>query len=207
MTKDAAAIRDQLGRNPPVFPTLVSGFDETLALEEGPTKTETNSIGTSFILGHPVNGVLGTSTLGEAGRVLVLVRIVNPNRIFHEHFRTTLYKGVPFTADWNTTLFRLAMTTETSKAQLYNKVATFTSIAFNDGTVVRATVVCTETKFANDLIRYFMRTDPSNDWEEVTKGVEHNFTNAGVNLQLRVIMIGNGANETFLEDLDVAYEI
>jgi len=205
MSKDTAAIRDQLGSNPEVFPTLISGFDDTFGIEEGPTKLTTDAIGTSFVLTHPDNAILGTTGLGSNGRSEAIVRVVNPNKIFHEHFRDVAYKSTPITADWDISNYRLTMTSATDRAVLYNSVATFDNIAFNDGTVSKVTVSCAETKFGGDVIRYFLRTSVSNSWEEATLNNQLDFTNTGTALQLRIVFVGNGANTTYLEDLDVSY--
>lgn len=212
ISKDTASIRDQLGNDPDTFPVLNSDYDETVGLEEGPTKISSNTIGHSWIVGSPTNGIVGTNTgtedgqqqvVGGAGRVESISRIVNPNRTFHEHFRDETFKGSPFTATWDTTNFRLAMNTETDHTQQYVTTATFLAISKNNGTVSRALLSCTETMWGNDVARYFIRTSTTNGWEEVVNGNRFTFTNTGSEVQVMIVFAGNGGSSTYIEDLDI----
>ena len=84
--------------------------------EENTTIGKTNTIGHSFILGHSVNGVLGVANgvdgqqviLGEAGRDLTIVRVINPNKTFKEHFRDTTFDDGG-DMNWDTTNHRLSL--------------------------------------------------------------------------------------------------
>ena len=101
-TKDAIGDRDTTKQ-------LVLFRDtETINIEEGPSSHEYQLIGSAFILGHPVNAVLGTSTLGVGtmGSYVVL-RVTNPLNIFHEHLREDFFKATATTANWDTTNFRI----------------------------------------------------------------------------------------------------
>ena len=208
MSKDTAAIRDQLGNDPDTFPLLNADHYENFGLEEQSTIWSTETIGDSFILGHSANGVLGTSELGESGRTTTRDIVTNPNQVYHEHFRTTEFKdtSAPNTADWNTTLFRIAMTTETSHATMYNTVSTSLPISYNEVTqITTALLSCTETKYGSDVIKYYLSADNGSNWEEVTNGEIYTFVNTGGTLLFRVIFIGTGANETYIEDIDISY--
>lgn len=211
MTKTSAAIRDQLGNDPDTFPVLNADYTETLGLEEGPTVISTQTLGNAWIVGSSTNGLVGTNTgtqgggqqvVGSNGRTTTVQRVVNPNRVFHEHFRDETFKASPTTAIWDTTNFRLALDTS-GVGPTKVRVATFSSISLNNGTVTKALLSCTETIWGEDTIRYFIRTSTSNDWEEVTNGEEYTFTNVGSDIQLRIVFTGNGGNDTYIEDLNV----
>ncbi len=217
MTKDSAAIRDQLGNDPDTTFYLNADYFETVGIEENSTIIKTNTIGHSFVLGHLTNGVLGTANgvdgsqlvLGDAGRSgEIVIRVVNPNNTFREHFRDIIFKDSPTTANWDTTNFKLAMSTSSNHSIPYNSIATFKSIFLNLATISSAILTCTETKWnPNDIIKYFLSANGGSNWEEITKGIEHFFTNTGQDLRIKIIFFGNGGNDTFIEDLQVQYVI
>lgn len=100
MSEETAEIRDQLGNNPETFPVLVSGFDETLAIEEGPAKFTVSAIGESWIVGSSTNGIVGPNTgtqsgaqqvVGSSGRTDTVIRVINPFNTFRERFRFNTY--------------------------------------------------------------------------------------------------------------------
>ncbi|KKM91341.1 hypothetical protein LCGC14_1229520 [marine sediment metagenome] len=217
MSKDTAAIRDQLGNDPDITFFLNADYFESIGIEENSTRVMTNTLGEAWIVGSSTNGLVGANTATQSGSQQVVggsgrsgevvIRVVNPNNIFREHFRDIVFKDTdaPNKADWNTTLFRLVMTTKTSKKKAYSTITTSKTI-FTDGkTVSKATFNCNETKWGNDVINYHLSTDGGSNWEEVTLGIEHIFTVTGTDLRFRVMFIGNGANETYLEDINIRY--
>ncbi len=219
MSKDTAAIRDQLGNDPDETFFLDADYDESVGVEGGPAIVQGNTYGNSWIVGSSTNGIVGVNTgtegggqqvVGASGRVLTTVRIVNPNNVFHEHFRDTDFKDTdePNTADWNTTLFRIAMHTSDDHNQAYNTISTFKSIFLNVQTIIRATLNATETRWnPNDKIAYFLSSDGGSNWEEVTVGIEHVFINQGQDLRIKVVFFGNGGASTYIEDPQVSYVV
>jgi len=216
MSKDTAAIRDQLGIDPDIIQIPNFNYNQTIQMVELSAVISGSGIGHSTICGSSTNGIVGVNTntedglqqvVGGAGRGQAVQRVVNPNNTFREFFRDTDFKDTDevATADWNITLFRIAMTTSTDKQIAYNTVVTSKSIFFNAQTVFKVTVTAKETKFGNDLIKYYVRADNDSDWEEVTKGIEYTFKKPGVDLRFKVILIGNGANDTYLEELNISY--
>lgn len=91
--------------------------DETIRVEEGPTKISSSYIGHSRIYGHATNGVYGAPALGvdgvqvvygDAGRVTAVVRVVGPNMTHKERFYFTHFRNTGGTSmTWDTTLHRL----------------------------------------------------------------------------------------------------
>lgn len=194
---------------------LLKKINETLRLEEGSSIISTQEIGHSFILGHSINGVLGVANgtdgqqiiLGDGGKgASVVVYVVNPNNTFNEHFSSTTFSTSPTTANWDTTNLRLAMHTSNIHTTIYNTVATLSSIFLNNQTVLSATVNATETKFiTTDLIKYYLSADGGANWEEASIGVGHAFTATGQDLRVRIVFIGQGGCDTYIEDLQITY--
>ncbi len=217
MSKDSAAIRDQLGTNPETIFLLNADFFEELGVEEQSTRVSTKTLGNAWIVGTTTNAIVGTNTgtqgggqqvVGGSGRVTTLQRVVNPNNTFREHFRDDTFKDGSGgnTASWDVTNYRLAMSSVDDQGQVYNTVATFGEIFLNSQVVLRATVNCTETKFnPNDVIKYFLSANGGSDWEEFTLGVEKSFGTTGQDLRLKILFFGNGGLQTFVEDLSVEY--
>lgn len=86
-------------------------YYENLGVEEGPTQLKTRNIGTAFILGHANNGVLGTSALGIGTMTAWTInKVVNPNNIFHEHFRFSDFNDTNnTTGSFSTTYFNVCL--------------------------------------------------------------------------------------------------
>ena len=117
-----------------------------------------------------------------------------------DFFSTTL-KDSSTTADWNTTLKRLAMTSDTSKSKVYNTMALTKRLTEHGKSISSITITADETIWGNDLIKYFISSDDGTNWEEVTVDVAYTPQFLGNQLKIRVVFIGNGANETWLDNL------
>jgi len=74
--------------------------------------------------------------------------------------------------------------------EIYNLsgVAQSTKINTITDTIVRATLTATDNQPSNTPITYYMSVDGGSHWEEVTKGVEHNFTYTGNNLRWKAAL-------------------
>lgn len=112
MSKSLQQTKDNIGKRDTTRNILLKRNSEKVLIEENTTVIKTDTIGHSFILGHSVNGVLGTANgvdgspvvLGESGRTETIVRINNPNNTYREHFRDDTFEdSVNTTADLNTT--------------------------------------------------------------------------------------------------------
>jgi hypothetical protein len=130
--------------------------------------------------------------------------ISNPNNTFKEHFITTLFKGSPCTSNWNITLNRLEMSAGFDPTQIYDTVATFNQIYGDTITIYSVTLNCTETIFSTDVINYYISTDNVN-WQQIYKGVTTTLSVPGTKLYLMIEFLGQGGNQTYIEDLSVAY--
>lgn len=219
MTKDTAAIRDQLGIDSDTTFYLNADYSEDIIIEEQSTKISTKTLGNAWIVGSSTNGLVGTNTgtvgggqqvVGGSGRVTTLQRVVNPLNTFREHFRDTIFKddGAVNTADWDTTNYRIAMSSDTQHIVVYNTIATSSEIFYNQETIIRAKLDCTETKWdGGDQILYYLSADGGGTWEEVTRGKEHSFAVTGQDLRFKIVFVGLGGSLTYIEDLQIAYII
>jgi len=216
MTKDTAAIRDQLGIDPDTYQYLNAYYNETLGIEELANVVKTHTLGHAWIVGSTTNGLVGANTateggeqqtVGGGGRVKTIQRIVNPNKVFNEHFRDIDFmdEDSTNTAHWDIVLFRLAMANSSDHFRAYNTIATTSAIFYNSETVTKARLDCVETKFAGDTIIYYLSADGGVSWEEVELGESHSFTNTGTDLRVRIMFAGIGGIDTYIEDLKVSY--
>ena len=218
MSKDTASIRDQLGINPDIIQIPNFNYNQTFQIIETPLVASTKTLGHAWIVGSSSNGLVGANlgteageqqVGGGAGRVETIVRVVCPNNTYREYFRDTDFKDTsqPNTADWDTTNYRLAMSSSTNKNRAYNTVATSKSIFLNSQTIFKATVSATETKFDKDIIKYFLSADSGSNWEECTLNEEHSFSVTGNDLRFRVVFFGNGGSLTYLENIKISYVV
>lgn len=211
-------LKDQYASLAQVFQFGIWDAKFKLYFEELPTIVTKDTIGHSWIVGSSTNGLVGTNTgtqdgqqqvVGGAGRTQTAVRVLNAGNKFREHFRVTTFRddGAPNTAYWDTTYYRLRMSSSTDHSRPYNTIATFSSIFLNSETISRATIFARETKFGNDEIHYFLSADGGGTYQEFNLNTEGTFNVTGTDLRLKVIFIGNGANETYLTDLRVEYVV
>ena len=77
-----------------------------------------------------------------------------------------------------------------SSAFVYKEAASST-IDYNNGTIIKATLTATEVSTGDYNLSYFMSADGGIHWESVTNGVEHTFTNTGTDLRYKIT--GTGA--------------
>lgn len=191
--------------------------DVLVSQKMGRVRVRTDTLGHSFILGSAGNGVLGVNTgtedgeqqvLGEAGRVETVVRVVNPGLTMIERFEFTTFKDASnTTADWDTSNSRLAMSSSGDHMVAYNTVATSLSVFLNVEDVVSVTLTADETVYGSDQILYYLSANGGGAWEEVTNGTAHTFVNSDNDLRFKVVFIGNGGADTYIENLQVVYVV
>jgi len=174
------------------------------------TKTGTfNGATNGNLFGQTKYGAINKTTLFqvyEIDRYIILGGAGDATQHFIERFGNTTYQASPTTANWDTTNLRLAMDTSDNHSTAYNTVATFSNISDVTDNIISATLTCTETKWnPNDVIKYFLSANGGSDWEEVTRGTAYTFTNVGNDLRARILFLGNGGVDTYIEDLEVRY--
>lgn len=130
----------------------------------------------SFILGNPDAGILGESQLGSQTSEWERIRVVNPNRNYIDNLYSTTFKDTSSTtASWS------------GDGQIVfgtsSETATSLSIYKNQETITSATLTATET--GSGSLTYFMSADTGSNFETVTNGEEHEFTNTGQDLRFK----------------------
>ena len=159
-------------------------YNETVIVEEGATRIQTETIGNSWIVGSSTNGIVGTNTgtqngsqqvVGGAGRVTTLAGVVNPENRFIDRFNFDDY------IDTGNTTATVDTSTDYQIEFTDAEVAQSEVIAYQDGTTIRRANLTAETNGAGSLA-FQMSADNGSNWENVTSGNEHTFTNTGEKL-------------------------
>ena len=164
-----------------------------ISQKQGRIKVRTRTIGHSFIIGSIINGKIGTNTdtedgqqqvIGSAGLGSMTIQsIVNPNDIMIETFNFTTYKDAGnTTATWDTTNEECSFTN--------GEVAQSLAV-YKNTTKTKATLTLED----NTNLSAEMSMDGGNNWESVTIGTEHTFTNTGSELLWRLTASGNATTE------------
>jgi len=149
-------------------------------------KLERREIGTSFILGHSDNGILGTSTLGDQRATAADIRITNPysakDKYDYVHKEKFVDSEFEDTANsngiWNTTTNILELGSVGSSGRSDNIHA--------DETIASAEMNVTYTGTSGSGMSLYMSPDDGSNWEGVTTGSEHAFSNTGTQLRWRI---------------------
>lgn len=147
----------------------------------GPTGTN------CFILGHPVYAELGTSQLGDndisAEADLFVQQYEN---VYTEDFIDADFEDTSGTAAWSTT----GVLTFTG-----SQTALSTAIDKDNGTITSATMTITVNSGSANLT-YYMTANGGSDWESVTNGVAHTFSDTGSDLRWKIVSSGNAEVES-----------
>lgn len=136
----------------------------------------------SFVLGHASGGVLGTNKLGDRRQAEVTTFVQQYEDTYTEDFIDDDFESSNTTADWSTT---------GSADFTSGEIAESESIDYNSGTITTAKLTSTEVSGSFD---YEMTADGSN-WESVTSGTAHTFTNTGTDLRWRATENAAGTGE------------
>jgi len=134
----------------------------------------------SFILGHSGAGILGTSKLGSNVSSWETTRVVNPNRKYIDNLLGTTFKDTSSTATW------------TGGGQITftgGETASSLTIYMNNETVSSATLTAVD----SGSIDYYLSADGGTNWEKVTSGISHTFTNQGTDLRWRATSTGSAS--------------
>jgi len=134
-----------------------------------------NTTNISFVLGNAAAAILGTSKLGSQSSAYSLIRVVHPSRIYVDTLYTTFFKDT--TAATNATWGTTGTVTFTGG----NLTATSLTIYKNNETVTQAKL----TAIDSGNVVYQMSADTGSNWETVTSGTNHAFTNTGQEIKWR----------------------
>jgi hypothetical protein len=169
------------------------------------------AIGSHFTLDHPVNGILDSAVLeldtGLGARVCPYIVI---NSDFYYQLSTdfsSTYKAVAGTANLDTTTARLRMSSLSTHLPktTYQDIGSFTYDS--SSTIIGVTVTASETRWnPTDVIKYYVSFDNRVTWTEVSLGVEATNT-SGHTGYVRVVFIGNGNKDTYIDNLTVVFSV
>lgn len=183
-------VKDQLGRpNDTTFTT--KRFKEPIKIRNTVFRVFTKTLGNAWIVGSSTNGLVGANTstqgggqqvVGGNGRVQTLVQVSNKDKTYIDDFTTNMFKkSSTTTADWDASSGKLKFTS--------GEVAESEPIAYKDGLITFATItIDLSTGSSSDLT--VQLTADGNNYETVTLGEKHSFTNIGETLQFKITSSG-----------------
>jgi len=212
VSNNLRSLMETLQQNQDILIHVLDGLDTTYSYETRyliEQKQEMNYPALTGIFDDDTNGILGTNQLNSyTGDGFVTSQVIQHNGIYVEDFHDTDFKDTTLdTGYWDTTNKRLAMTSSTDQTQVYNTINQSEYIFKNLTTpITKAKLTGDETKFGNDTVLYYLSNDGKNTWEPVTNNVSHTFTNSGLSINWRILFVGNGANQTYIENLEVVNE-
>ena len=140
----------------------------------------------AFILGNSAAGILGSSPLGSQLSDFEIYGVDNPNGIWREALRTNTFEDTTnTTATWDTTNFRWSFTT--------GQIIQTSLISYNETvTIVNATLNIESSQITNPSnLTYYLSADDGTNFEQVTLGTQHVFTNTGKKLKLKIVASGS----------------
>lgn len=192
-TKDAIGPRDT------DKDLVLKRVSEKINVEENATRVRTNTYGNSWIVGSSSNGIVGTNTntqnglqqvVGGAGRTETVVAVSNPNNTHRERFLFNRFEDTGnTTADWDTTNNQAVIET--------TEVLQSLSIYLGDDNISQALLTIEGTNTSNAT--YELSPDGSSNWETVTLGTTHTFTNQGSDLRYRFTASGATVTVTLIK--------
>jgi len=184
-------------------------FNEHLPIKEGSTRVRVRSIaGTiliwgnvgfgqwgsynwgsaanvSFILGNYLAATLGTTELGSRASAWELSRVISPNNVWKEALRTDTFEdSTATTATWDTTNFRWTFTT--------GQIIQTSEIYLDSTTLTSATLTIQSSRITSPgNLAYQLSADGGTNWETITLGTKHTFSNTGIDLRLKITASGS----------------
>lgn len=198
MGKDTARINDQLGKNPETFPILNANSQESVMIEEGPTKITTSGIGHSWIVGSATNGIVGANTntadgqqqvVGSAGRVTTVQAVYSPNNIYTERFRFSDYVlASKTTANYDVTTAHRIEFTGIQTAQSI----TIAKQTLSENSFVQGKMIITGSTTAVNHYQLFLSANNGANWNPVTSSVWATFSPAGRTIRYKILSTESG---------------
>jgi len=147
----------------------------------GRLRTRTNTLGNSWIVGSSTNGLVGTNTATQGGgqqvvgadsRVMTIVGVENTSDTFYERFNFNTY------IDTSTTTATPDYTnedTDFTSSEILQSLACY----YGSSTITKATL----TSDSTTNLTFKLSSDGGSNWETVTSGTIHTFTNTGSDLR------------------------
>lgn len=83
-----------------------------------------------------------------------------------------------------------------------------TAAGATGGSIIAATLSATETLAGSDTFTWYLTADGGSNWEQVTNGTRHVFTNTGSDLRWKAESLNpTGGANTYFELVKVRYEV
>jgi hypothetical protein len=169
---------------------------EVVKVEEGPTKVTLVGGGHAWIIGDPVNGVLGTANGVDGSQILVgsanlgtgssVNYVFNPNNLFNERFNFNTYI--------NTGSSTGAQTAASGTYTLDNGEVLQSQTIFIDQTnnvyTVRVNVESDHNSYLTPQVRCLTRSGSAYPWETVTFGTDYTMVSNDEQLQYKLTCSG-----------------
>ena len=93
---------------------------------------------------------------------------------------------------------KIIMTSETNKLRAYNAMFLSNTYTIGGDEIISLKIEGTETKWGNDVIKYFFNDGGS--WQETELGNDFASKVTGTNIKIRIIFGGSGGDKTFITD-------
>ena len=84
-----------------------------------------------------------------------------------------------------------------------SKVVQSSAVWMNNETITNAKLNASETKEGTDIILFYLSADNGSNFEKVTNGTLHYFTNTGTKLKWKARLTGYAGNSTYFENLRI----
>jgi len=170
--KDRAEMKHQFRGTVDVIPVFKIMDREELEIRDRWLKITHRNINNSFVLGHPVNGILGSGTIGDFRGDPILDRVVQAENIYREWFYDDEFKTTAeTTANWDITNHQITFSS--------GDIAQSTSIYYN---VTNITGVRLTAEYSG-TISFYLSNDGGTTWEAVVPGELHTFSTTGQDLR------------------------
>jgi len=144
---------------------------------------------TGFVLGSSIVGILGTNKLGS-GNILeyAVSQIVNPNKIWY-WLMSSLENDY-----WEHTDSTATLTAGTSIGFVGVQTFQTTKLSTESSNITSATLSIESDNITTVTnLTFYLSADNGANWEEVTNGTGHTFTNTGTNLRIKIVSSGNAS--------------
>lgn len=187
-TNDYLKTKGQLGR-PDEQRIFIQRVTDNVNVFDKPCVVQSETIGASWIVGSPRNGIVGTNTntisgnqqvVGGADRVNTLLRVVNHDNIFFERFVNDIVKDTTnTTGTWDTTNKRIVLTDGQIAEGYY----------FYDVTDITNSTMTIVGDIDNALL--YLSSDGGSHWEQVSNNTKYGFTNVGQTGKWKIVASGD----------------
>jgi len=148
-------------------------------------KTRDVSSATDAIWDHPNATWDGTGVYDEYFNLgdFTTARIIWPGKLITEEFCDTVFKDTAnTTATWDTTNKQLIFSGSQQAQSLR---------VYDDATNITSAILTATISSGADKLTFYLSADDGMNWEEVTNGTTHIFTNTGQKLKWKVISYGD----------------